>query len=116
MERETVTVERIRHDAALVIIRLGLGLYRDLGPAGNVMEPESLVAWSTVVNELAGEGYRMVTPEEYAEVMQISPAEVERRIWDEGSLFALLFERDGETRVAVPLDDKGEGLGRISMG
>jgi hypothetical protein len=116
MERETVTTERIRHDAALVIIRLGLGLYRDQGPAGNVMEPESLVAWSTVVNELAGEGYFMVSPEEYAELERISPAEVERRIWEDGSLFALVYRRDGEVRVVVPLDEKREGLGRISIG
>jgi len=62
MGTEKVDLEQIRHDAVLVVIRLDLGNYELRGPGSNVLEPESRVVWSTVVNELGNEGYAMVSP------------------------------------------------------
>lgn len=57
----------MRREAVCIIIRAGLGTYDLRGPSRNILEPESRVAWATVVNDLGSEGYRLVTPEEYAE-------------------------------------------------
>lgn len=106
MAKEPVTLERVRHDAVLIVIRLGLGRYELMGPKENVLEPESYVAWSTVANELAGEGYVMVSPEEYAEACGIAPEAVSARVWGEGSLFALAYPVEGSSGMVVPLPEK----------
>lgn len=109
METETVDLERIRHDAVLVIIRLGLGRYELKGPGGNILEPESRVAWATVANELGGEGYTLVSPSEYADTFDLSEEEVLARVWGEGSLFALAYgdEAGSGAGLLVPLPEKG---------
>jgi len=103
MGTETVELERISHDAVLIIIRLGLGSYELKGPGRNVLEPESRMVWATVVNELAGEGYTMVTPEEYAETCGLSGEEVMVRVWQEGSIFALWYGED--IRLPLPMKE-----------
>lgn len=109
METETVDLERVRHDAVLVIIRLGLGRYELKGPGRNVLEPESRVAWATVANELRGEGYEMVSPAEFADSFAMSEEEVLALVWREGSLFALAYgdEAGSGAGLLVPLPEKG---------
>ena len=113
MGKERVTVERIRHDATLIIIRLGLGGYELKGPLANVLEPESYVACSTVLNELAGEGYALVSPESYAEHCAVTGEEVAAMVWEEGSLFALACRSAGEPWLVVPLPEKESLLPEI---
>lgn len=97
---ERVELERLRQDATCIIIRVGLGDYELLGPNRNILVPESRVAWSTVANDLQGEGYRLVTPEEYGEETGTPADEVLALIHERGELFALTF-RD-ETVVPLP--------------
>jgi len=99
---ESVELERVRRDAACIIIRVGLGGYDLRGPQDNIIVPESHVAWSTVVHDLQGEGYELVTPEEYAEATGTGMNEVAAKIHEEGSLFAIVY---GESLV-VPLPQK----------
>ena len=102
MERrltEAVELERVRRDTVCIIIRVGLGGYDLRGPQDNILVPESHVAWATVVNDLQGEGYVLVTPEEYAEATGTGTSEVAAKIDKEGSLFAIAY---GESLV-VPL-------------
>jgi len=113
MGREAVDLERIRHDAVLVIIRLGLGPYTLSGPGQNVLEPESRVVWATVANELSGEGYTMVSPEEYAAASGITVEEVLMRVWHEGTLFALAYGAGEEKGLLVPLPEKEDLLSPI---
>jgi hypothetical protein len=101
MGTEAVDLERVRHDAVLVIIRLDLGNYELRGPGSNVLEPESRVVWATVVSELGGEGYTMVSPAEYADSCDMDEEEVLALIWRDGSLFAVAL-RD-EISVPLPL-------------
>lgn len=103
MGTEAVELERVRHDAILVIIRLGLGGYELKGPGRNVLEPESRVVWATVANELAGEGYAMVTPEEYAQACDLSREEVQEQVWVGGNLFALWY--GDETLLSLPIKE-----------
>ena len=103
MGTETVDLERVRHDAVLVIIRLDLGTYELRGPTGNVLEPESRVVWATVVNELGKEGYAMVSPAEYAAGCDLSEEEVLGLVWRDGTLFAVAF--GDEISVPLPMKD-----------
>lgn len=106
MAMEAVSPAGVKHDAILVIIRLGLGHYELDGPQGNILVAESYVAWSTVANELAGEGYLIVSPGEYAEACGISEEEVRAGIWQEGNLFALAYRAEGGSRLVVTLPEK----------
>src|SRR4051812_28616249 len=99
---EPVELERVRRDAACIITRVGLGGYELQGPAENILVPESRVAWATVLHDLEGEGYRLVTPEEYAEETGTAIDEVTGRMQREGSLFVLSY---GDNLV-VPLPEK----------
>jgi hypothetical protein len=83
------------------------------GPQENILEPESYVAWSTVVNELAGEGYAMVSPGEYAEACSITAAEVLAKIREEGGLFALAYRAVGASGMVVPLPEKEDRIPEI---
>jgi hypothetical protein len=108
---EAVELARIRRDAICVIIRLGLGGYTLQGPAENVLVPESYVAWSTVVNELGNEGYRLVTAETYAAASGTAVEEVLARVFSQGSLFALAHE----PFLVVPLPEKEAVLPEIEI-
>jgi hypothetical protein len=108
---EPVELDRVRRDAACIIIRVGLGSYELQGPADNILVPESYVAWKTVVNDLQGEGYFLVTPEEYAGETGISVDEVKEGIESSGSTFALVY-RDA---LVVPLPRKEEVLADIDV-
>ena len=99
---ESVELERVRRDATCIIIRVGLGGYDLRGPQGNILVPESHVAWATVVHDLQGEGYELVSPEEYAEATGTGASEVAALIREEGSLFAIAY---GDLLV-VPLPQK----------
>ncbi len=103
MAETKVPAARIRRAAELILIRLELGHYMVAGPADNVLEVESLAAWSAVVNELFREGYEMVDPAEYGSACELTEAEVNGMIWREGSLFALVYSPGAHTRCAVPL-------------
>jgi hypothetical protein len=100
---EPVELERVRRDATCIITRVGLGTYELEGAAENVLLPESRVAWATVVHDLGGEGYRMVTPDEYAAETGLRIEEVTGRI-QEGKLFAVTYGAE----IAVPLPEKEE--------
>ena len=106
MAEKKVPAARIRRVAELILIRLELGHYTVEGPAGNVLEVESLTAWSTVVNELVREGYEMVAPAEYGRACELTEAEVNGMIWREGRLFALVYRSGAHTRCAVPLAER----------
>ncbi|KAF0218071.1 MAG: hypothetical protein FD174_3091 [Geobacteraceae bacterium] len=108
---ERVDLERLRRDAVCVIIRLGLGGYDLQGTAGNILVPESYVAWATVTSELGNEGNSLVTPEEYADACGLGINEVLARVHDKGSLFALIY---GDS-VAVPLPEKEAILSEIEV-
>ncbi len=108
---EAVERERLRKDAICVIIRAGLGDYALRGPAENILEPESHVAWSTVKSDLENEGYRLVTPEEYAATQNVKTVEVLAEVQEKGSLFALVY---GESMV-VPLPEKERVLPDIEV-
>ena len=79
---EPVELERLRRDAICVIIRLGLGGYDLQGTAGNILVPESYVAWATVKSELGNEGYSLVTAEEYAAARGLGITEVLTQVHD----------------------------------
>jgi len=109
MEQSTtvpVELERVRRDATCIIIRAGLGGYDLHGPQENILVPESHVAWATVVHELEGEGYVLVTPEDYAEATETGNSEVNDKIHVEGSLFAVAY---GDS-LLVPLPQKEDVL------
>jgi hypothetical protein len=106
MQREKVNIEEIRRSAELIIIRLGLGAYTIGGPRDNVLEVESLPAWATVVSELSGEGYEMVTPGDYAASCGLSDEAVAGEIDREGRLFALVYSGGECPLLAVPLPEK----------
>ena len=106
MEREKVTIEEVRRSAERIIIRLGLGEFTLAGPRQNVLEVESLAAWSATVNELYGEGFEMVAPADYAAAGNMTPEEVNGKIREEGSLFALVYEGGETSYTAVPLEEK----------
>jgi hypothetical protein len=106
VKREKVAIEGVRRSAELIIIRLGLGGFALGGPRQNVLEVESLAAWSATVNELFGEGYEMVAPADYAAACKMTPEEVTGKIRDEGSLFALVYEGGETSDTAVPLEEK----------
>jgi len=110
-EVEKVELNRIQRDALRVLIRLGLGTYEQDGPQRNIFIPESRVAWATIVNELTKEGYRLVTPETYAEACGKTPNEVLALIRDSGTLFALRY---GESSL-VPLPEKDVMLPDIEV-
>jgi hypothetical protein len=105
---EPVILKEIRDSAIRIAIRLALGEYLLRGPQNNVLEPESRVAWATVVAELQNEGYIMVPPEEYAAVYGVAAADVIGMIEQEGSLFAIIYEAAGETLAVVPLAEREE--------
>ena len=113
MAREAVDVAGVRHDAVLIIIRLGLGLYELSGPGQNVLEPESRVVWATVASELAGEGYAMVSPGDYGAACGIPEEEVLMRVWHKGTLFALAYGSGEEALLLVPLPEKEDLLPRM---
>jgi hypothetical protein len=102
VNKESISLARIRHDAELIIIRLGLGVYELKGPDRNVLKPESRVVWATVASELAGEGYVMVTLEEYANASNVAVNEILARVWEEGKLFALVFGQEEELLLPLP--------------
>lgn len=103
---EPVELERVRRDAICIIIRVGLGTYDLRGPKDNILLPESRVAWATVVNDLQGEGYVLVSPDEYGEATGMRPSEVDANIHAKGSLFAIAYGED----LVVPLPRKGAVL------
>lgn len=106
MTKANVPAAQIRRAAELILIRLELGHYTVAGAAGNVLEVESLAAWSAVVNELIKEGYEMVSPAEYASACELTETEVNAMIWREGSLFALIYRPGEHARCAVPLAER----------
>lgn len=108
---EPVELERVRKDAACIIIRVGLGGYELTGPQDNILIPESRVAWATVVHDLEGEGYVLVTPNEYAELTCMPVEDVNIKINQQGSLFALSY-RDEKV---VPLPRKEVVLPEIEI-
>jgi hypothetical protein len=101
---EPVVLERVRRDATCIIIRVGLGGYELQGPSGNILVPESRVAWATVVHDLEAEGYRLVALEDYIEATGAGRDEVMDRIHKDGSLFAIVYGDD----LVVPLPQKEE--------
>lgn len=114
MAEAKVPAERIRRAAELILIRLELGHYLVEGPTGNVLEVESLAAWSAVVNELIKEGYEMVSPAEYGSACDLTEGEVNRMVWRHGTLFALIYSPGAHTRCAVPLTEHvNEELGPL---
>ena len=108
---EPVELERLRRDAICILIRLGLGGYDLQGTAGNILVPESYVAWATVKSELGNEGYSLVTAEEYSDASGLAITEVLTQVHDKGSLFALVY---GDY-VAVPLPEKEAVLAEIEV-
>jgi hypothetical protein len=100
---EPVELDRVRRDATCIITRVGLGNYELEGAAENVLVPESRVAWATVVHDLEGEGYRMVSPEEYAAETGLRADEVTALV-EAGRLFAVTYGAE----IAVPLPEKEE--------
>jgi len=101
-QTEPVELERIRRDATCIIIRVGLGTYELRGPQNNILVPESRVAWATVVHDLQGEGYALVSSEEYAAVTGVREDEVAAQIDQQGSLFAISYGQE----LVVPLPQK----------
>ena len=101
-QTEPVELERVRRDATCIIIRIGLGAYELRGPRDNILVPESRVAWATVVHELQGEGYMLVSDVEYAEATATGTAEVAAQIHQNGSLFAIAYGQE----LVVPLPQK----------
>jgi hypothetical protein len=108
---ESVTLERLRNEAICVILRLALGLYELQGPLQNLLIPESYVAWSTVKSALENEGYDLVTPNDYASACGVEISEVMAQIYDQGSLFALIYKEF----IVVPLPEKAVGLPGIQI-
>jgi hypothetical protein len=108
---EPVELERVRKDAACIIIRVGLGSYELAGPQDNILIPESRVAWATVVHDLEGEGYVMVTPNEYAEVTCTAVEDVDIKIKQQGNLFAVSYRDE----MVVPLPRKEAVLPEIKV-
>ena len=108
---EPVVLDRLRREAICVITRLGLGNYQLRGIEQNILVPESYVAWATVQNELANEGYHLVTPEVYAATSGLSSVEVQAQIYARGGLFALNY---GEALV-VALPEKEAILPEIEV-
>lgn len=108
---EPVVLERLRRDAVCVITRLGLGNFQLQGAAENILMPESYVAWATLQNELGNEGYGLVTPEDYAAACGLSSTEVQTKIYEQGSLFALSY---GDF-VVVALPEKAAILPEIEV-
>ena len=109
---EPVELERVRKDAACIIIRVGLGSYELAGPQDNILIPESRVAWATVVHDLEGEGYVMVTPTEYGEVTCMPVEDVEIKIKQQGNLFAVSYRDE----MVVPLPRKEAVFQEIQAG
>lgn len=99
---EPVELDRVRREAVCIIIRAGLGVYDLRGPAENILEPESRVAWATVINDLGLEGYRLVTPEEYVAKTGMETGDIIDGINRKGSLFALTY---GDL-IVIPLPYK----------
>jgi hypothetical protein len=112
---EPIILKEIRDSSIRIVIRLGLGEYRERGPHNNVLELESRVAWATVITELQNEGYIVVSPEEYAAVYGLTPADVIGMIEQDGNLFGLVYASAGKTFMAVPLAERKaqEQLGPI---
>lgn len=108
---EEVKPERLRRDAACVLIRLGLGGYILQGPAQNIFAPESYVAWATVKSELGNEGYFLMTPAEYADACGMEIEDVLAQVHEKGSLFALVYGEE----IVVPLPDKEAVLAEIEV-
>lgn len=108
---EPVVLERLRRDAVCIITRLGLGNFALHGAAENILVPESYVAWATVQNELANEGYSLLAPDAYAAASGLSLAEVLAQLHERGSLFALRY---GEFLVVV-LPEKATILPEIEV-
>lgn len=106
MEQIQVVMEEVRRSAEQALIRLDLGAFTITGPRENVIEVESLVAWSSTVNALYGEGYHMVSPAEYATHYEIEGDTVTDRIYREGKLFALFYQGDDGAFISVPLEGK----------
>jgi len=110
-EVETVDQERVRRDALRILIRLGLGNYELQGPQRNILIPESRVALSTVASELGNEGYRLVTPAEYADACGSTPEGVLALVYEDGTLFALGYRES----LLVPLPEKDAVLPDIEV-
>ena len=108
---EPVVLARLRRDAVCVITRLGLGNFQLLGAAENILVPESYVAWATLQNELGNEGYCLLAPDAYAAASGLSSAEVQARLHEQGTLFALSY---GDF-VVVALPEKAAVLPEIKV-
>jgi len=106
MKQEKVVLEEIANSARRIIIRLAVGGFTSSGPKSNILTVESLVAFSTVVNELYREGYQMVSPEEYAAACGITLESVFERIRGAGELFLLEYGEGSSPNQAVPLEEK----------
>ena len=108
-----VLPDEIRGSLQRILIRLELGKFLNSGPRANIISVESLVAYSTAVNELHREGYQMVPAEAYAAAYGISLASVYQKIHLDGSLFALVYPEGEPPLEAVPLEEKEakDGLG-----
>lgn len=109
---EPVELERVRKDATCIIIRVGLGSYELSGPQDNILIPESRVAWATVVHDLEGEGYVMVTPTEYAEVTCMPVDDVNIKIHQQGKLFGVSYRDE----MVVPLPQKEAVFQEMEVG
>jgi hypothetical protein len=108
---EPVVLERLRRDAVCIITRIGLGEFKLLGAAENILVPESYVAWATLQNELGNEGYCLVAPDAYAAACGLSSAEVQAQLHEQGTLFALSY---GDF-VVVALPEKTAILPEIAV-
>lgn len=106
MEQEKVILEEVAGSAQRIMIRVDLGSFTVSGPRENILRVESLVAFSTIVNELYREGYQMVSPAQYAEEYGLSDDTVYAKVKDEGSLFAVVYPDSQPPSVAVPLEER----------
>jgi hypothetical protein len=69
------------------------------------------VAWATLQNELGNEGYCLVAPDAYATACDLSSAEVQAQLHEQGTLFALSY---GDF-VVVALPEKTAILPEIAV-
>jgi hypothetical protein len=106
MTVERVELQEVLGSAERIIIRTDVGFFTKSGPQGNIITVESMVAFSTAVNELYREGYQMVSPQEYAATYWLDLQALYRKIREEGSVFLLVYPQGQTPREAVPLEER----------